>query len=100
MPNITHAIPASVLADLRSFYGGAVEGFTDRQLSAHHYRVTTERIVVSIGRQRDVAIKSARSARESNNLSRASDEESDTASVKAAENAADVAALTRLNGVN
>ena len=97
MPQYT--IPDDLVAALRAHYGDAVTSMTDKQVGAHHLRVTSDPILRAYRRRRDAALTAAKAGREAGNATRATAQAADEQAVRDAETTADAGAQADIGGI-
>lgn len=92
MPQYT--VPDDLVDALRAHYGEDTDGMTDKDVGAYHLRQTTGPLLKAHRRRQDAGVKTARGARESGNAARATSQAQADQTVKDAEAASDLAALS------
>lgn len=89
-----YTIPDDLVDALREHYAEAVDGMTDREVGAFHLRQTCAQPLRSYRRRHDPAVLAARSARDTDNATRSSEQRASDQAVRDAEGAVDMAALS------
>lgn len=97
MPQYT--IPDDLVLALRAHYGGAATSMTDKQVGAHHLRLTSGPILKEYRRRQDAVLAAAKAAREAGAATRATAGATDDQAVLDAEATADAVAQTDIGGI-